>query len=77
MQSHLTHLDCTFCGKTYSADELQTVCPACGKVLYARYDLEAARQSRGFAPASTKRYTPAMPSSGQLFGWLKSVAACS
>ncbi len=45
MQSYLTHLDCTYCGKTYSADELQTVCAACGKVLYARYDLAAAAQA--------------------------------
>jgi threonine synthase len=45
MQSYLTHLDCTYCGKTHSADELQTICPACGKVLYARYDLAAAAQA--------------------------------
>ncbi len=44
MKSYLSHLECTYCGKTYSAEELHTVCPACGKVLYARYDLDAARK---------------------------------
>jgi threonine synthase len=42
MQSHLTHLECTFCGETHAANQLITVCPSCGKVLYARYDLAAA-----------------------------------
>ncbi|MCC7493518.1 MAG: hypothetical protein IT204_14280, partial [Fimbriimonadaceae bacterium] len=41
--STLTHLDCTYCGQQYDADQLQTVCSACGKVLYARYDLQRAR----------------------------------
>jgi len=41
-RSHLTHLECTSCGVTYPADRLMTTCPACGKVLFARYDLEAA-----------------------------------
>jgi len=43
MKSYLTHLECTNCGATFSAEELHTVCPACGKVLFARYDLDAAR----------------------------------
>ncbi len=43
MKSFLDHLECTHCGKTYSAQELHTTCPACGKVLFARYDLAAAR----------------------------------
>lgn len=42
MRSHITHLECTFCHATYPHDQLITVCPECGKVLYARYDLEAA-----------------------------------
>jgi threonine synthase len=42
--SYLTHLACTACGRTWSADELQTTCRACGKVLYARYDLARARR---------------------------------
>src|SRR5512142_512514 len=44
MKSYLDHLECTNCGKTYPAEELHTTCPACGKVLYARYDLAAARK---------------------------------
>jgi threonine synthase len=43
MQSYLSHLECTRCHETYSADELHTTCPACQKVLYARYDLDACR----------------------------------
>jgi threonine synthase len=38
----LTHLECSSCGREADADRLQTVCPACGKVLFARYDLVAA-----------------------------------
>src|SRR5690348_7119697 len=41
--SLLTHLECTRCGQTLDADTLQTLCPADGGVLYARYDLEQAR----------------------------------
>ncbi len=44
MKSYLSHLECTHCGKTYSAEEVHTTCPTCGKVLYARYDLDAARK---------------------------------
>jgi threonine synthase len=42
MRSFLTHLECTSCVETYRADELIRTCPACGKVLYARYDLAGA-----------------------------------
>jgi len=44
LKSYLDHLECTNCGKTYSAEEIHTTCPACGKVLYARYDLDAAHK---------------------------------
>ncbi len=44
MKNYLSHLECTQCAKTWPADQLHTVCPACGKVLYARYDLEQARK---------------------------------
>jgi threonine synthase len=44
MKSFLSHLECTYCGQTYSADEIHTTCPKCGKVLFARYDLESARK---------------------------------
>lgn len=45
MKSFLSHLECTHCGSRYAADELHTVCPNCGKVLFARYDLDAAAKS--------------------------------
>ena len=44
MKSYLTHLACTSCANTYSAEELQTTCTACGRVLFACYDLETARR---------------------------------
>ena len=44
MRSYLTHLECTSCGATHSADQLVRLCTECGKVLYARYDLDAARR---------------------------------
>jgi threonine synthase len=45
MQSFLSHLECTACGLRHEADELQTVCTACGKVLFARYDLSGVRNA--------------------------------
>jgi threonine synthase len=44
-RSFLTHLECTNCGLRHAAEQLQTVCTACGKVLFARYDLDAVRES--------------------------------
>src|SRR5579864_4310263 len=41
--SFLSHLECTSCGLRHDADKLQTVCTACGKVLFARYDLAGVR----------------------------------
>jgi threonine synthase len=43
--STLTHLECTYCNLRCDADQLQTICTACGKVLYARYDLARARHT--------------------------------
>jgi threonine synthase len=43
--SFLSHLECTACGLRHDADRLQTVCTACGKVLYARYDMDGVRQA--------------------------------
>jgi threonine synthase len=45
MKSFLSHLECSNCGKNYSCDEIHTTCPECGKVLFARYDLESAKRS--------------------------------
>ena len=44
-RSFLSHLECTACGLRHDADRLQTVCTACGKVLYAGYDLEGVKQA--------------------------------
>ena len=44
MKSYLSHLECTSCGETYTADEPNRICLACGKVLYARYDLGGVRK---------------------------------
>jgi threonine synthase len=64
--SFLTHLECSNCGKTEEADRLQTVCAACGRVLFARYDLEAARKALpreklGERPYTMWRYAEVMP----------------
>ena len=45
MFSALTHLECTACRKTADADCLAGTCQACGKVLYARYDLDAVKRA--------------------------------
>src|SRR3990170_4839644 len=42
-RSYLTDLICTACGAAWTADEPHGVCPACGKVLFAQYDLAALR----------------------------------
>src|SRR6267378_2452199 len=44
-RSFLTYLECSACGQRHDADQLQTVCAACGKVLFARYDLDGVRQA--------------------------------
>jgi len=45
MKSYLTHLECTACSWTADASQPVRTCPDCGKVVYARYDLEAAGRS--------------------------------
>ncbi len=66
MRSYLTHLECTYCNATYSADEAHRLCAECGKVLYPRYDLEAAasaldRDTLRDRPANMWRYFEVMP----------------
>ncbi|MEO7003667.1 MAG: threonine synthase [Ktedonobacterales bacterium] len=39
--TYLTHLACSACDATYSADVERHLCPACGSLLLARYDLAA------------------------------------
>ena len=43
--SALSHLECSICGERHDDRVPQTVCTACGRVLLARYDLEAARRT--------------------------------
>jgi threonine synthase len=44
MNTFLTHLECSLCGKTVDADRFWQACPDCGRPLLARYDLDAARR---------------------------------
>ncbi|MDQ3930760.1 MAG: pyridoxal-phosphate dependent enzyme, partial [Chloroflexota bacterium] len=39
MTTYLTHLECSNCSSTYNANEQYHLCPACGSILLARYDL--------------------------------------
>ena len=66
MRSYLDNLECTWCGSRFSADEPHRTCPDCGKVLYPRYDLEAAarrfsRESLEGRRADMWRYFEMMP----------------
>ena len=66
--STLTHLECSICGSRHECDELQTVCRECGRVLFARYDLDAARETLtrealGGRVASMWRYAEVLPAS--------------
>jgi threonine synthase len=55
-RSYLTHLECTACGLRHAADQLQTVCTSCGKVLFARYDLEGVRSAVRPADLASRRW---------------------
>ena len=55
-RSFLSHLECTACGLRYAADQLQTTCTDCGKVLFARYDLDGVRQAVKPADFATRRW---------------------
>ena len=66
MKSYLTHLECTYCGVTVSADEPAGTCLECGKVLFARYDLGEAgrslsRETLGGRHANMWRYFEVLP----------------
>ena len=64
--SYLTHLECGNCRKIVASEELQTLCPDCGRPLLARYDLErmrdtASREKQVGCEASLWRYAAALP----------------
>jgi threonine synthase len=66
MTSFLTHLECSYCGVTRQPDRLETTCPSCGRVLFARYNLGAAAQEMtraalGGRPWNIWRYAEIMP----------------
>src|SRR4051794_2017694 len=44
-RSTLTHLECGACAATYDPQQLMNLCPACGKPLLARYDLQKAAET--------------------------------
>ena len=48
----LSHLECSACGRRHDWQRLQNVCNACGKPLFAIYDLEAARKLDRFNRSS-------------------------
>jgi threonine synthase len=45
IKSYLTHLECPECGKSFSADELQTICNDCNSPIFACYDLKSLKSS--------------------------------
>ncbi len=54
--SFLNDLVCTYCQKRHPADQLQTVCTACGKVLFAEYDLSGVARSVTPGDFATRRW---------------------
>ncbi len=59
----LSHLECTSCGLGHEWARLQNVCTACGKPLFAIYDLKAVRKLDGLKPSSFKEHEKG------LWGW--------
>jgi threonine synthase len=57
MQTALSHLECSRCGHTYSADKLHNLC-SCGGPLLARYELE--RAARTFNPRALSERPPTL-----------------
>ena len=47
MKSYVIDLECTYpgCDERYSVDEINKLCLKCGRVLYARYDIEEAKKN--------------------------------
>jgi len=63
---YLTHLACTACGRHHEASVPQNVCTACGKPLFAHYDLAAAartltKESLASREKSLWRYREVLP----------------
>lgn len=65
-RSALSHLECGKCGEIYEANQLINLCPACGRPLLVRYDLQKAAQTLTKAelqrrPPSLWRYEEVLP----------------
>ncbi len=45
MNSYISHLECSSCNSTFSAQEIHGTCKDCGKSLLVRYDLESLKES--------------------------------
>jgi len=65
-RSYLTGLECSYCGQSADPEQLNTTCTKCGKVIFARYDLEAAgkamtKESLAGRVNSMWRYREVMP----------------
>ena len=63
---YLTHLECGKCRQTYDHEQPQNLCQACGKPLFARYDLEKVahawdKSALWNRPASLWRYAELLP----------------
>jgi threonine synthase len=56
--NNVTHLECAACGTRHEAGRLHNLCTACGKPLFARYDLE--RAGRTLSPDSLRTRRPDM-----------------
>ena len=64
--SALAHLECGYCARRVDAGALANLCPACGKPLLARYDLNAAartltKQALAQRAAALWRYAEVLP----------------
>ena len=66
MRSYFTHLQCTWCGNDHPHEKPIRTCPDCGKVLFARYDLDAlgkntTRDAFNDRPSNMWRFFEMMP----------------
>ena len=53
----LSHFECSACGATYADNALMTTCPACQKMLFTRYGLQAAAKTMTAEAIATRPWT--------------------
>lgn len=56
LKSFLEYIICTACSKRYEVGDILRLCTNCGKVLFAKYDLEKARETLILAKLDQRRY---------------------